>query len=168
MITELAFAYDPEVVLRRECHPKLRDTNVEDFGKALVQPLINLQTQFKAQRLENLAKLRSVHSVCQLRKLLNDKFDSILRRIYITNVLDVNDLAIIFGANSLQQGGLIYSNPVKRPWMMRIDSVTTAETGVDFVVFIPADLDNEDAKDGITELVEKYKLLTSTWKFELI
>ena len=168
MIPELAFAYDPLVVLRRECHPDLRDTNVYDFGLALLRPLINLQTTFKAQRIENLARLRSVHSVCQLRKLLNDLFDPTLRRIFITNILDSNDLAIIFGANSLQQGGLIYSDPIKRPWMMRIDGVATTETGVDFIVYIPADLDTEDARDGLTEQIEKYKLLTSTWKFELI
>lgn len=168
MITESLFNPNLDRVVTRECHPDLRGTDVLDFALALIGPLKGINNDFKEQREANLKNLRFIRSTCQFVKLLNDLFDASARRIEIVNKLNPSDESIIYGVESLQPSALIYGLDDNPAWQMTIDNVDADTDLVNFIVQIPAAINTELIKDQITEIIEKYKLLTTTWTFEII
>ena len=61
----------------------LRYPLVYAFLYAMISPIEELQTRFQNNRLKNIAEANQTGQVCRLRGLLNDTFDSQLRRITI-------------------------------------------------------------------------------------
>ena len=94
-------------------------------------PLKTIYDDWYRIRNEHLYKLAHNGQICYLRKALNNRFDHIDRRIYIGN-----------GNRYLRK--YIYTHAEQRPEFlgtMYLHSVNDyADTGVDFIVYVPADI----------------------------
>lgn len=110
---------------------KWRDMNTIEFVKVILGPISNLHYRWSVWRSQNLYKIAHTGQVCYLRKSLNDSFDASLRRIYIGNG---NQFARPY----------IYTRAEQQPrflgtMYLRLRS-DYADTGVDFIVYVPADI----------------------------
>lgn len=101
------------------------------FVKTALSPIRSIYDDWFRIRNENLYKLAHNGQICYLRKALNDRFDHSLRRIYIGN-----------GNSFLRK--YIYTHAEQNPkylgemYLYSLDDY--ADTGVDFIVFVPASI----------------------------
>lgn len=134
----------------------LRKVVLVGFIEVIKSPLIAVYDDWVAMRTSNLYKIAHTGQVCYLRKSLNDAFDSSLRRIYIANT------------NQFDRE-YIYTRAEQQPKFlgtMYLHSRTDfADTGVDFIVYVPAAI--VDAKifelqahiEFYKEGVKRYKIV---------
>ena len=126
------------------------------FVETAFSPLRSIYDDWYRIRNENLYKLAHNGQVCYLRKALNDRFDHIDRRIYIGN-----------GNRYLRK--YIYTHAEQRPeflgtmYLYSVDDY--ADTGVDFIVFVPASIiatqiyEIQALIDFYKEGVKRYKIV---------
>lgn len=111
---------------------KWRDVHSVQVIKELLKPIMKLYDTWNFWREQNLYKLAHTGQVCYLRKSLNDRFDASLRRIYIGNGNQFKRL-YIYNRSMMQ--------PPKYLGKLYIRSRNDfADTGVDFIVYVPADI----------------------------
>lgn len=96
--------------------------------QALCFPLIQVYNQFTINRVSNLYKLSHNGQVFSLENVLNDRFDNVLRRIYITDGF-TKDRIYIFTPNELK--------PKFLGTIPLFNKDDYGDTGVDFIVWIP-------------------------------
>ncbi len=132
---------------------------------ALLSPLEVLHETWQIMRGDNLYKLQHNGQVCYLRKVLNDEFDPELRRIYINDGLRHQRKYIYTHAEEKPKA--IYTNQeVKNgetPFYLHPSS-DYVETGVDFIVWVPVDLNYN--KYDMRALIDFYRLASKTYKIE--
>ena len=116
----------------------LRREKLSAWLRALHYPLIKVADDFNVNRNANLYNLAHNGQVCYLRAALNDRFDISRRRIKI-----------------------LEGNRYKRYYIYR-QSYDYADTGVDFIVLVPARLIYNEYE--MTALVEFYKLAGKRYK----
>jgi hypothetical protein len=68
-------------------HPELKRSNLFDFLRCLVSPIIFIKNAFDSFRKETDYKIKITSQVVYLERALNDKFDYSERRIYIKNIV---------------------------------------------------------------------------------
>src|SRR5690348_8117477 len=68
-------------------HKHLRKSKWVVFLKAMVYPLIKIENQFRIYRKAKLYQLEITGQVCYLEMMLNDSYDSSLRRIRIDDAV---------------------------------------------------------------------------------
>ena len=168
ILAESYFQPDLDKVITQECHPDLRGTNVLDFALALIAPLKAINEDFKANRAKNLSDLRVVRSTIQFEEFLNNEHDPEERRIRIINILPAMDESIIHGVGSQAASSLMYGISENPAWQMILKGLDADADPVNFIVQIPSALDTESIRDQITEFIEKFKLLTTNWIFEVV
>lgn len=127
------------------------------FIKTILSPLISIYDDWFSMRNENLYKLSHNGQVCYLRKALNDRFDFIDRRIYISN-----------GNTYLRK--YMYTNAEQKSiYLGKIflhSSDDYSDTGVDFIVFVPTSIvgvqiyELKALIDFYKEGVKRYKIVT--------
>ncbi len=104
-------------------------------------------------RTDNIYKLNHNSQICYLRKALNDRFDSSLRRI------------VIASGNAYTRQ-YIYTDAEQKPkWLGTIylhGDEDYSDTGVDFIVKVPQDL--QFSKYEMTALIDYYKLASKRYK----
>lgn len=131
----------------------LRKTRHVAWLRALLHPVDALHYQFLQQRQRHLYDLAHNGQVCYLRKALNDTFDPSQRRIEITD------------GNKFNRQ-YIYTRGEQKPHFLGTmylrDRADYADTGVDFLVLIPKDLEGQ--KIEINALVNYYKLASKIFK----
>lgn len=125
----------------------LRKDVLGQFVQSIASPLTSIYDDWFKMRNENLYKLAHNGQVCYLRKALNDKFDPVLRRIQIGN-----------GNKYKRQ--YIYTRAEQKPQFlgtMYLHSRTDyADTGVDFIVYVPTELVNAQFYE-IDALIQFYR-----------
>ena len=118
-------------------------------------PLIKVVDDFNFNRNQNLYNLAHNGQVCYLRKVLNDRFDIAQRRI---KIIDGNQYKREY----------IYTDGEKKPRflgrMYLRDDADYSDTGVDFVVLIPAGLNYNDYE--MRALIDFYKLASKRYKIQ--
>jgi hypothetical protein len=128
------------------------------FVNACVSPIKRMYNQWASNRKANLYKLVHNGQVCYLRKVLNDRFDQSLRRIYIGN-------------GNRYDRSYIYTTAEARPQFLGViyihNSVDYADTGIDFIVYAPAGLLNLDNFE-MKALINFYKEGVKRYKIEAI
>lgn len=136
-----------------------RKTSIVAFLQALIFPISQLHYDWKIKRVdEDWYKLNHNGQVCKLRKVLNDKLDMSLRRIYI------ND------GNAFPRK-YIYTRAENKPvfigktFIYQNDEYTN--TGVDFTVFVPSEIINTEVFK-LKALIEFYKLAGKRYKIQAI
>ncbi|MEN0008124.1 hypothetical protein [Flavobacterium nitrogenifigens] len=117
----------------------LRKPTVSMFAQILLKPLGSLYYKWSNWRQENIYKLEHTGQVCSLEGSLNDKFDPIHRRIYITDG-QFYDTYYVYTEGE-QQNRFIYTESEPDTVYLRTES-ETSDTGLDFIVFVPAEIHN--------------------------
>lgn len=124
--------------------------------KVLHSPLQDVVDWFNDNRKANLYNLAHNGQVCYLRKALNDRFDVQYRRIYITD-------------GNLHQRRYIYTEGEQKPqWLGTIylyDDSDYSDTGVDFIVMVPSELQYSDYE--MRALIDFYRLASKRYKIQL-
>lgn len=136
----------------------LRSATWLAWVRVMVSQVVVLYQAFGRNRAANLYGLGITPQVCYLEKLLNDRFDTGLRRIYI-------------GDPEEQTGYFIYQDAEDKPLLLFTDAeaegVTTytdTEAGVssvDFVVFVPVSLIFNQQE--LLALLDVYKLAGTSY-----
>lgn len=131
----------------------------------LIFPLKVLYSDFLNYRKKKLYRLSHNSQVCYMEAVLNDSYDSHLRRIRIQNGLFLQPV-------------YFYTPPEERPVYFGTqyfyDTVDLATEGADFIICIPEDLKPIDtiALDSylsdIKALVDSYKLASKTYYIKWI
>ena len=118
-------------------------------------PLIKVVDDFNFNRNQNLYNLAHNGQVCYLRKALNDRFDIAQRRI---KIIDGNKYKREY----------IYTDGEQKPrflgTMYLRDDADYSDTGVDFIVLIPAGLNYNDYE--MRALIDFYKLASKRYKIQ--
>ena len=134
----------------------LRKPLLVGFVQALLQPIASLHYKWLLKRTEDWYILEHTGQVCKLRKVLNDRLDNTLRRIEIKE------------GNSFPRK-YIYTRAENKPVYLGkfiINSQNDYEnTGVDFVVSVPADIAIAE-KYQLEYLLDFYKLAGKRYKIE--
>jgi hypothetical protein len=133
----------------------LRTSVMISWVQSLSAPLVNLHYDFSMNRKNNLYNLAHNGQVCKLRAVLNDRFDASLRRIYIDD-------------GNKYQRQYIYTDGEQKPkYLGTIYLYNDSEyddSGVDFTVWIPGDLQYNDYE--IRALINFYKLASKRYKIK--
>ncbi|MDB0601469.1 hypothetical protein [Tenacibaculum maritimum] len=106
----------------------LRKPKMIAFVKTLVTPIVDLHYDFLQKQAADEFILNHNGQICYLRKALNDLFDESLRRIQIGNGNQFNRQYIYTRAEQ---------KPVYLGKMFLRDKTDYADTGVDFIVYVP-------------------------------
>lgn len=122
-------------------------------------PITEAYGVFLANRDNNIFKLNHNSQVYSMEKMLNDIFDSASRRIYITDGYTKDPVYIFLE---------IEDKPKILGEMILYNEEDYADTGVDFIVWIPAELNNEQTKIDIKGQVDFYKLAAKRYKIYTI
>lgn len=116
---------------------------------ALISPIEALYNKFIVNRATNLYKLNHNSQVFSMQNVLNDRFDNTLRRIYITDGLTRDRL-------------YLYTRPENKPLYLQVylyNSSDYADTGIDFIVWVPGGVNlNDTDKTEMAALIKFYKL----------
>lgn len=134
---------------------RLRKPKMIAFVKSLVAPIVNLHQAFLKKQASDEFILNHNGQVCYLRKALNDLFDNNLRRIRI-------------GDGNQFERQYIYTRAEQKPVylgkMYLKDRSDYADTGVDFIVYVPNELlsDEIELENWINKFkkgVKRYKIV---------
>lgn len=132
---------------------KWRDVSTIQFVKVLLRPLNDVYYKWYNWRIDNIYKLENTGQICYLRGSLNDKFDPVERRIYITDGLEFETVYIYTEAED--RTVYIYTEAENKPLYLRTEA-ETADSGLDFLVYVPLSIYNNQ-KDGIKAHIKFYK-----------
>lgn len=112
----------------------LRKPSTAALAQILLKPLGSLYYKWYNWRQGNIYKLEHTGQVCSLEGSLNDMFDSIERRIYITDGQFYDTFYVYTEAE--EQSRFIYTESEPETTYLRTES-ETADTGLDFIVIVP-------------------------------
>jgi hypothetical protein len=136
----------------------LRRANTVAFAQVLLSPIAELHYKWKQKRLEDWYKIQHTGQVCYMRKVLNDALDVSERRIYISE------------GNSFPRK-YIYTRAENKPVflgkMFIYQNSEYANTGVDFIVFAPAEIIATKVNE-LNALITYYKLASKRYKIQPI
>jgi hypothetical protein len=137
----------------------LRKPIIVSWVQVLLAPISNLHDDWKKKReLVDWYKINHTGQVCLLRKVLNDRLDVDLRRIYI-------------GDGDSFPRKYIYTRLERKPVflgkMYIYQNSEYTNTGVDFTVFTPAQIVDEQIHE-LNALINFYKLASKRYKIQRI
>lgn len=116
--------------------PKLRKERLIDWVVALLKPLEEVNFLFKNFRKQAIYKVVHNGQVVYLEKVLNDRYDNSLRRIYIADAFEYDPTWVYPENENLP----VYVNPEAGEAVYIYDDSILQESNVDFIVFVPLDL----------------------------
>jgi len=122
---------------------KWRDSYIVAFVKVILKPIDQVYYSWYNWRIDNLYILDHTGQVCSLRGSLNDKFDVIERRIYLGDG-QTNPTIYIYTEPEAQD---VYTNTEsegKEGTMFVYTEAETADTGLDFIVYVPFEILNRE------------------------
>jgi hypothetical protein len=140
----------------------LRQNPLTCFIKAFTHPFIILHNDFISYSNRVNYHLQITPQVCYLEKALNDKYDLVHRRIFITDAPEY--LPIILFRKSENKKLLIKRKTEGNPQVL-YTKPETALFGVDFIVNIPVGI-VFDANE-LKAFLQVYKLATKTFKIKI-
>ena len=133
----------------------LRKPRMIAFITLFSSELTKLYNNWLVKKIEDEKWLYHNSQVCRLRKILNDEFDDLQRRIQITD-------------GQLYERKYIYTLGEKKPkYLGKIfirQSSDYADTGIDFFVVVPTEINIEQNKYKLEALINRYKLASKRYK----
>lgn len=125
----------------------------------LTMPLADLYSQFLDYKKATEYKMSFTPQVCQLERLLNDKYDNIQRRIYIENPVPV---AIDYLYYKIENKPIyLYRKSDNKPNFIYRQN-TYNDVNSDFTITIPLELQGLNEVE-LRALVNYYKLFSKTY-----
>ena len=135
----------------------LRRAKLYAWLQTLCSPVVNIYDEFIKERDANLYKLSHNSQVFSLEKVMNDKFDSQERRIYISDGFTKDRIYI----HRRIEDKPVYLHPIYLH-----NRGDYADTGVDFIVWIPwAVFMSPQNLVEAKALIDFYKLAGKRYKF---
>lgn len=131
----------------------------------LASPFISLYGKVISFRQSTLYKLGITPQVVYLEKMLNDRYDATLRRIYILDGQEYNPL-YIYTQLELKPVWLYTKSEVGKP---RVDLFTAGEVGqftFDFVVYVPVAISFD--VNEMSSLLNTYKLAGKIYDIQTV
>lgn len=141
----------------------LRKPGLFALTSCLVKPLVTLYGMFMQQRKSDLYEASVTPQVCSLRGLLNDAFDSELRRIKIADG-QVNDWTFVYSQTmfNFTEGKLPLWLSSGQHQLISKQGVISS-IGFDFAVLVPTELRNNNNHNRLTSLVDAHKLASKRY-----
>ena len=133
----------------------LRQPRMIAFISLFSAELTKLYNAWLIKKSQDETWLQHNSQVCYLRKILNDEFDDIERRINITD-------------GQLYDRQYVYTLGEKKPkYLGKIfirQNTDYADTGIDFFVVVPVEINNEQNKYKLEAWVNRYRLASKRYK----
>ena len=133
----------------------LRQPRMIAFISLFSAELTKLHNAWLIKKSQDEIWLQHNSQVCKLRKILNDEFDDIERRIKITD-------------GQLYDRQYIYTIGEKKPkYLGKIfirQNTDYADTGIDFFVIVPTNINIEQNKYKLEALINRYRLASKRYK----
>lgn len=142
----------------------LRRLNNLAFVQAFIRPIDSLYYLWSNWRTENIYKLEHTGQVCSLRGSLNDKFDPLYRRIYITDGQE-HDVFYIF--TEAEQQDVWMHTEAENDVIWLYTEAETADSGLDFIVYVPQEIFNSQI-EGLHAHIKIYKQGGRRYKIMII
>ncbi|MDE3185290.1 MAG: hypothetical protein KGM16_17900 [Bacteroidota bacterium] len=139
----------------------LRKNRLLRFIAVLIAPLVTSYQSFLFYRKAKIYQLTITPQKCYLERLLNDRYDYSLRRIYIDDGQDKPPYYIFEHAE--EKPKFIRQRSEAAPAWIFTDGESGAITD-DFIVFVPVDVVFEVPE--MTSLVKAYKLAGTKFKIQ--
>lgn len=127
---------------------RLRVTELFVMARAIIQPVMSVHSRFMLNRADNLYKMSHNGQVCHLRAMLNDTFDTQLRRITIEDTRRY-DWTFVYKENA--------DKPLLLETVVIASEQFTTGEGTDFTVFVPSSI-SFSVKPQMISLINFYKL----------
>lgn len=130
--------------------------------KAMLYAVGQVHSSFLTYRKAKIYQLTITPQVCYLERMLNDRYDSSLRRIYISDAVWHLPLFVYMEAENKPVP--VYQTSEAKP----VTVWTEGESGValnDFVVFVPIGLQYNSAE--MRSLIDSYKLFGTKYTIQL-
>jgi len=127
----------------------IRKPRIIIWLQAMFSPIILLDYKWQRKRIDSLYRIEHTFQVCYMRGALNDKFDPTERRIYID------------GTGGEASRTYIATPPEQRPVYLGTVYIGTADesadSGVDFFVYVPREIMQEQSFEVRAE-IDFYRL----------
>jgi len=155
------------------------------FGiiKAIIRPVITAYDTFMTNRSQNIYRVTRTGQVCHLRGMLNDAFDSALRRIYIAdgqaggwvflyqqalfNVVDNKHPLIVTQSDAVIVDALGNTTVIFNEGLTLIPKQgSIGASGIDFLVMVPFALRGAVDENRIKSQVNYYKLASKRYEIQ--
>lgn len=135
------YSVDIDILTKLLLPTKLRQQRIMAYLSALVAPLVALHYTWRQFRKANLYKIEHTGQICYLRGSLNDSFDPIERRIYITDGVDRDG---VFIATEAENFDVWIATEAEAETLWITTEAETVTSGVDYIIYVPQALyDNQ-------------------------
>ncbi|MDR2472135.1 MAG: hypothetical protein LBD53_01045 [Tannerella sp.] len=135
----------------------LRGGLVTALLRAAVQPVVYLKSRFDLYRRDTDYRLHHNGQTCRLRKVLNDYFDPLERRIYISEA-EINRESTVIYMREVERWKIV----PQRPGALILNRRGFGGiSGYDFVVNVPAEYAGQ--RDRINAITNIYKLVSKRY-----
>lgn len=141
----------------------LRFPEVVAYLMILAAPFIGLYNNFLLFRDQVIYKLTITPQVVYLEKMLNDRYDTTLRRIYIMDGQEYAQL-FIYRKAELKPLFLYRKSEVAKPKNYLYVSGEVGQSTFDFVVFVPVEIPFD--QNEISSLIESYALPSKDYNIQ--
>ncbi|MDI3319118.1 hypothetical protein [Pinibacter soli] len=131
---------------------------------ALVTPIDYVYKLFVRFRGDMLYRLQITGQVCYVEKMLNDRYDTIQRRIYIRQAKEYPPLFLYQKIEG--KPVILYTKAEQRDKTFLYTKAESGKDTVDFIVYVPAII-NFNEKE-LLALVNTYKLAGKTYKVSYV
>jgi len=140
----------------------LRFEDLIAFVQALVSPLVFIYNQFITFRLFIIYKLTITPQVVYMEKMLNDQYDSVLRRIYIKD--GAIKAAVYLYTKAELKPKFLYTKPENKPIYLYTKGESIGTT-FDFVVYVPSDISFNSVE--MSTRINNYKLASKIYSIQI-
>lgn len=147
-------------VVRLLTPPELRKPRISAFLSSVGRTLDTLLTSLKLNRNANLYRLQITPQVCYLEKMLNDRFDNMSRRIFISSPI-IKDILYLY-TDAENKPVELQTDAEHKPIALYVDTETGIKSA-DFIVNVPRNLTHDKAE--MSALLDIYKLVSKTYTY---
>lgn len=148
----------------------LRGSRMVAWLNSLVKPVRELHTQFLAFRLDGIYKVEHTPQVYSMEKMLNEAFDPLEERIYITDG-EYSEQLYVFSPEE-EQPIYVFTIPEDQPVYVFAEN-DEANANTDFIVHLPLEFQSQFQQGSslrirLESLVNYYRLPDKTYQITFI
>lgn len=162
MVNQKIYVIDFDKLVKWLTPNRIVVSRIDAWLKVLAAPVVFLYQEFLRFRKVRLYELSITPQVASLERLLNDRWDPLLRRIYIDDAIIYAPLYLYRDAESHEIS--LYTVPENQPVTVYTDGETLGSTADDFIIMVPIDVVFNTTE--MRSLVNVYKLAGMKFKIQ--
>lgn len=144
--------------------PRLRTDVIIRFLRSIFAPIKTLVTHLNSFRNETTLKLSYNAQVCSIERLLNDRFDNVLRRITIGDMASVNML-VAYENEYLDERIIVADAADFEQYPVIVyDYVEVGDNTHRFIINIPDEVQLHNIEAQLIALTNRYKFAGKTFR----